>query len=52
MKKTVVPRLEVNYQKQRTGKESMNMIIEHFKLNILPVQNESGGHIWNGLSHI
>ena len=40
-----MPRLKVNYQKQRTGKESMKMIIRHFKLNILSVQNESGGHM-------
>ena len=38
-------RLKVNYQKQRTDKESMKMIIQHFKVN-LPVQNESGDHIW------
>ena len=34
-----LPHLKVNYQKQRTSKESMKMIIRHFKLNLLPVQN-------------
>ena len=48
----LVHRLKVNYQKQRTGKESMKMIIQHFKLNILPIQNESGGHIWDRLLYI
>ena len=38
-----MPRLKVDYQKQRTGKESMKMIIRHTKLNILLVQNESDG---------
>ena len=38
-----MPRLKVDYQKQRTGKESMKMIIRHTKLNILLVQNEYGG---------
>ena len=27
----------------------MKMIIQHSKVNILPVQNELGGHIWDGL---
>ena len=27
----------------------MTMIIQSFKVNWLPVQNESGGHIWDGL---
>ena len=45
-------RLKVNYQKQRTGKESMEMFMRHFKVNILPVQNESGGHIGGGLLYI
>ena len=38
-----MPRLKVDYQKQRTGKESMKMIMRHTELNILLVQNESGG---------
>ena len=28
-----MPRLKVNYQKQRTGKESMKMIIQYSKVN-------------------
>ena len=40
-----MPRLKVNYQKQRTDKESIKMVIRRFKVNILPVQNESGGDI-------
>ena len=31
---------------QRTSKETMKMIIRHFKENVLPVQNESGGIIF------
>ena len=38
--RVLVPRLKVNYQIQRTGKERMKMVIRHFKVNILPVQNE------------
>ena len=30
----------------------MKMVIRHFKVNILPVQNESGGCIWVGLLYI
>ena len=30
----------------------MKMIIGHFKVNILPAQNESGGYIWDGLLYI
>ena len=30
-----MPRLKVNCQKQKTGKESMKMIIAHFKVNII-----------------
>ena len=41
-----MPRLKVNYHMQRTSKETMKMIIRHFKENILPVQNESGGIIF------
>ena len=28
----------------KEGKESMKMIMRYFKVNILPVQNGSGGH--------
>ena len=34
-----------NHQKKRNGKDSIKMITRHFKLNILPVQNQSGRHI-------
>ena len=36
----------------KEGKESMKMIMRYFKVNILPVQNGSGGHIWHGLLSI
>ena len=36
----LVPRLKVNYQKQRTGKESMKLIIRHSKVsNCLFIMN-------------
>ena len=40
MVRVLVPRLEVNYQKQRTGKESMKLIIRHSKVsNCLFIMN-------------
>ena len=30
----------------------MKMIIRSVKVNLLPVQNESGGHIWDGLLYV
>ena len=30
----------------------MTMIVQSFKVNWLPVQNESDGHIWDGLLYV
>ena len=30
----------------------MNILVNNFKVNILPAQNESGGHVWDGLFYI
>ena len=40
-----MPRLKDNYQKQRTGKENMKLIIRLSKVNNFSVHNESGDHI-------
>ena len=47
-----MPRLKVSYEKQSAAKESVKMIIRHFNVYKLPVQNESGGHILDGLLYI
>ena len=44
----LVPHLKFNRQMQRARKESMkmmNILVNNFKVNILPAQNESGGHV-------
>ena len=37
----LLPCLKVNYQKEKTGKESMKMIMRHSKVNILLVQTNA-----------
>ena len=44
--------LELTIKSKGLVKKSWKMIMWHLKLNILPIQNESSGRIWDGLLYI